>query len=181
MKKRVSVGIIGPQNVDRAATFLGLTSDKYRQTLETIGKILAKFDIDLVFLPDNGASTVCATSYKQHQGKTTFGVIPNDVFLSRDSSFNWNVCDDYILVPNWSSQPPELVKQITILLVLGLGAGTMIELGYAAIYPPSTVIIMKNLVSQELPKEVVIPGLHYLHSTNDLQEYLLSTAWVAKR
>ena len=73
---------------------------------------------------------------------------------------------------SWRNQPEKLNEETDCLLCLGYAEGVLIEIAYSKWFNPKPVYIVKELVSQELPKDsrrkVNIKYISY----NDLEKEL---------
>lgn len=164
----VKVGVIGPVAVSRTANILGLSLIEYEGFIKNVGRMLAEKETELVICPEKGAVTICAEGFKVSGGHFISGVLPRRLKSESSARLRLELCDNLILVPNWTYQPPRLVKESHILVVLGLGRGVMIEICWALLYPMKQIAIFEKLLSKPLHAELQAPNFLHLNDTEEL-------------
>lgn len=131
------LSLIGPGDIKfHYIDLLGLKKENLLNEFDEIGKILAEAKIDIVILPDKGASLEVARSYKKYNGKKLIACYPKS-----DKTFGIKhllpvinekyLFDDLIDTENWFKH--DLIKGLlgNAILCLGNSPGTSGELNYA--------------------------------------------------
>lgn len=142
------IGIIGPSNINKL-------HEKYedaKNILDCLIKIVKKYEI--VLTPDKGSvSEYFAQEYLKNNGKKVLEIIPLDDKEFGHSWLNLNL-GEKINCGSWRNQPEKLNEESDVLLCLGYSTGGLIEIAYSKWFKKKLVYIIKELISQKLPKEI---------------------------
>jgi len=135
------ISLIGPGDINfHFYQLLKINKDRLDLEINEISKVLAKLNIDLEILPDNGISLEISKKYKENNGGKLIGTYPKDdkTFgvkhldkIINEKINNKHLFDDFINTKNWYKH--DLIKGIlgNAILYLGSSPGTNGELNYA--------------------------------------------------
>lgn len=138
----MKIGIIAPSKLN----------EKNKKIILEVVKRLTNHEIYLV--PDKGSvSEFFAQNYLEQGGKKLFSVIPLD---DKEFGYEWvnTELGEKINCGTWRNQPEKLNEETEALVCLGYSAGGLIEMGYTKWFNKKPIYIIKELVSEELPKEI---------------------------
>lgn len=159
----MKIGIIGPSQ-----DTLGDVNENYQTILKEIAEILSRNSNELYITADKGSPI--ETLAKQITNNKIFVVLPEDDPLG----YEWvnSELGEKINCGSWRNQPGHTNDITDILLCIGYSAGVLIEIGYSKWPKPKKVLIIKELVTTELPEEMTSRlDLKYI-SYEDLEEEL---------
>ena len=151
MNIKMKIGIIGP------AKLSSLTDINKNSLiiLNEISKNVAKSGNEIVITPDKGSvSEFFAKGYLNQGGKKVYSVIPLD---DKEFGYGWinTEIGENINCSTWRNQPEKLNEETDILLCLGYAEGVLIEIAYSKWFKPKAVYVIKEFISQELPRESI--------------------------
>jgi hypothetical protein len=145
------IGIIGPTKLSS----LGEINKNLGNIIKQLSDIVAKSGNDIVVVPDKGSvSELFAKEYIKNGGKKVYSVIPLD---DKEFGYSWVNLDlgEKINCGTWRNQPEKLNEETDSLLCLGYAEGVLIEIAYSKWFKPKPVKIIKELISEKLPKASV--------------------------
>jgi len=172
----MNIGIIGPTDLKRTARIIGIPLQKYVEAIQRIGGLLASTH-NIVIIPDRGedglsTSVLVADIYRQHssRGRVT-GVVP-DEWRWGSLRLDLTLCDAIERCATWANAAMRIVELSDILIVLGISAGTMMEICWGK-WIKKPFVILDDYVS-EIPLEIG-EELRILHVSNlsELQSTIL--------
>jgi len=141
------IGIIGPSKIEYLE---GINPNAKKIIKEIIKKIL---NYEIAIVPDKGSvSEFFAKEYLKLGGKKVFNLAPFE-----DKEFGVDYVNteigEKLSCGTWRNQPEKLNEETDILLCVGYAVGVLTEIAYSKWFKPKPVYIIKELVSEELPKE----------------------------
>lgn len=145
------IGIIGPTKL---SSLEKINRDAVK-IIRGLSKTIAESGNEIVITPDKGSvAEFFANEYLNNGGKKIYSVIPMD---DKEFGYDWINLDlgDRINCGTWRNQPEKLNEETDMLLGLGYAEGVLIEIGYSKWFKPKPVKIIKEFISEELPKESV--------------------------
>lgn len=139
----MKVGVIGPSKLD----------DKNKEIiLDVIKKLI---DHELYLTPDKGSvSEFAGGEYLGIGGQNLFSVLPLD---DKEFGYDWVNLElgKQVNCGTWRNQPEKLNEETEVLVCLGYSVGGLIEMAYSKWFNKKPVYIIKELISEELPKDSV--------------------------
>jgi len=145
----MKLAIVGPSNLEA----LKFVNPDYRKIVANIAKIVAEQKFSVYLTPDfNSSSEFFAKEYLSAGGKNLFEVLPLDDKLG----YGWvnTTLGKHVNCGVWRNQPGKLNDETEAMLCLGYGAGVLAEIAYSKWPSSRPVLIIKELVSIKLPKEL---------------------------
>ena len=145
----MKIGIIGPSKLD----YVEKINSDAKKIISEISKILKGKEI--VVVPDKGSSPeFFAKEYIKNKGKKVYSIIPLD---DKEFGCSWLDLDlgENINCGTWRNQPEKLNEECDVLLCIGYATGVLIEMGYSKWFGKKKIFIIRELVSEELPKDAV--------------------------
>jgi hypothetical protein len=145
------IGIIGPTRLNS----LEEVNENAIKIIRGLSKLVAESGNEIVITPDNGSvSEFFAKEYVNYGGKKVYCIVPLD---DKEFGFSWlNLkLGENINCNIWRNQPEKLNEETDFLLCLGYAEGVLIEMAYSKWFKPKPVKIIKELVSEQLPKESI--------------------------
>ncbi len=144
------IGIISPSKI----SYVEEINPKSKEIIIEIAKQLAKEGHEIVVTPDKGSvSELFAQEYIKNKGKKVFSIIPLD---DEEFGISWinTEIGEKINCGTWRNQPEKLNEETEALVQLGYSVGGLAEICYTKWLKPKPVFIIKELITQELPKEL---------------------------
>ncbi|MBU2562672.1 MAG: hypothetical protein KKF68_03360 [Nanoarchaeota archaeon] len=147
----MKIGIIGPSKLK----FLEEVNPSAKEVLSFLAKKLAREKNKIVITPDKGSvSEYLAQIYLKNKGKKILEIIPEE-----DTEFGYNEwvnteLGEIINCGTWRNQPEKLNEETDVLLCVGYAVGVLAEIAYSKWFNPKPVYIIKELISESLPKEL---------------------------
>lgn len=147
----MKIGIIGSSKLSSLAD----VNKNALVIIKELTKVVADSGNEIVVIPDKGSvSEFFAKEYLNEGGKKVYSVIPLD-----DKEFG---CDNInkeigknINCSTWRNQPEKLNEETDMLLCLGYDEKTLIEIAYSKWFHPKAICVIKEFISQELPREAI--------------------------
>ena len=149
----MKIGIIGPTKIDEFCKLIGMKKNKYIKAIINISRLLKNHEIILT-TDKNSVAEIFAKEYKKAGGKKVVGIVPRDDKEFGYSWINLSVCDEIINCGTWRNQPEKLCEESNIILCLGFSPGSLIEIAYTKWFKVKKILILKELISKELPEEI---------------------------
>lgn len=136
----MKIGIIGPSKL------------REKELVSQVAKIVSKSEHEVVLTADKGSSSeYFANEYLNSGGKEVFSVIP---LKDREFGNSWvERIGKIIDCDSWRNQPEKLNEEYNMLISLGYSVGGVIEIGYSKWFGKHPVYIIKEFISERLPKE----------------------------
>ena len=175
------VSVLGAGDESKILRYTELTEKETKELIRKIGKILAKKNAELIILPSRGVPYSVAKYYKKYGGKKIIGLIP-----SKDKRYGIKHIEEYIGIEDekeelssWYELNGEIASKGDYCIVIGFSPGVMTEIcmlkyHYKYLGNDTKLIIFRNTISQQLPKEVEedLKNLTYVYSVEELIELL---------
>ena len=141
----MKIGLIGP-SVDT----LNKINKNYQKILSEIANILSNQKNSIYITADKNSPIETLT--RQIKNNEIFLVLPEDDPLGYD----WVNSDlgEKVNCGTWRNQPGKTNDETDILLCIGYSAGVLAEISYSKWPKPKPVLIIKELITTELPKEL---------------------------
>lgn len=177
---RLKVSIIGPSDPWYITGHTRLTRNAVINLTEQVGRLLAKHDIEIIFVPDTGVAHFVAKAYKKADGPKVIGIVPKDPepFGVRHLEPQMEVVDEVKELPDWYNITGKICREGDFVICMGTSPGTMAELSWMKFYwslfgADKRVIVFLNTLSNPIPSEVE-EGLWliYIDSVEQLEEIL---------
>lgn len=150
------IGISGPVNIAKFCKVLELDKKDYVNSIKDFSSYIAKTNNEIVIVPHEGSiSHIFAEEYKKNNGKKIISIIPK-----QDKEFgilflDLKLHDKIIDCKTWRNVPEEFNIASDILIVFGLGAGSMVEIAQSKWFKVNKVYIIDDFISKKLPDEVI--------------------------
>ncbi len=158
----MKIAVIGP-DVKKVCEILNIEEPDYYSKVREVAEYLAKTEHEIVITPNKKSSVeFFAEAYSEEDGKKIIGVIPKDDTEFGTLMLNKHICDETINCKTWRNAPETLLENSNIVLVLGFGPGTLVELCYTKWFKVDNVFVIKDLITQKLPEELNELGIEYI-------------------
>lgn len=147
----MKIGIIGPTNLN-SLTDLNKNS---LMIIKELSRIVAESGNEIVVTPDKGSvSEFFAKQYLEQGGRNIYSIVPLD---DKEFGYSWVNTEiaKNINCSTWRNQPEKLNEETDMLLCLGYAEGVLIEIAYSKWFKPKPVYVIKEFISQELPRESI--------------------------
>lgn len=144
-------GIIGPAKLNSLTD----VNKNSMMILKELAKVIAESKNEIVITPDKGSvSEFFAKEYLNQGGRKIYSVIPLD---DKEFGYGWvnTEIGENINCSTWRNQPEKLNEESDALLCLGFSEGVLIEIAYSKLFHPKSVLVIKEFISQELPREAI--------------------------
>ena len=178
----MKVSIIGAGDISKIHRYSKMSEENVKKLIDDVGKFLAEKGVEVVIVPARGIPYEIAKIYKKNNGKKVIGAVPKE-----DKRYGvmhikeyLDIMDEEINVGNWYDLNGEIAAMGDLCICIGMSGGAMCDLcmlkyHYKYLNGKTKLIIFKNTLSQELPKEIVedLKGnLKYIESIQELEEEL---------
>ena len=143
------IGIIGPNRIQH----LNAEQLKERKNeLSMLAKTVADSGFDILLTPDkNSLLEFFGQEYLKNDGKKIYEIVPlNDDY---EQYLNTEL-GEVISCDKWPNQPARFNEECDIMICTGLSGMTLAEIGFSGYYKPKAIYIIKEFISQELPREI---------------------------
>ena len=167
MIRRVVTGI-GPSRLRSAAVDLGISTDAYGEQIRSVARTLARWRVTLAVNGDSESTCVLATAFLEASENPVRWFVQRAV-----GSCAANARFETVIVSP-KDIPVSLVGPADVVLCIGFGTGTALEVCLAKFESRAQVFVLRELVSSPLPKECAFDRLSYVR-TNDLDAALSSS------
>ncbi len=142
-------GIIGPNQCPQ------LNKEelkKRKDNLKKVAQIFAKTNIEILLTPDkNSLLELLGKEYLKNGGKKIFEIVP----LDDDYEDHLNTeLGEVISCEKWPNQPSKYNEECDLMFCVGYGGMVIAEIGFSRYYNPKRIYIIKEFISQKLPKEI---------------------------
>ena len=147
----MKIGIIGPTNLN-SLTDLNKNS---LMIIKELSRIVAESGNEIVVTPDKGSvSEFFAKQYLEQGGRNIYSIVPLD---DKEFGYGWvnTEIGKNINCSTWRNQPEKLNEETDMLLCLGYAEGVLIEIAYSKWFKPKPVYVIKEFISQKLPRESI--------------------------
>ncbi len=144
-------GIIGPAKLNSLTD----VNKNSMMILKELAKVIAESKNEIVITPDKGSvSEFFAKEYLNQGGRKIYSVIPLD---DKEFGYGWvnTEIGENINCSTWRNQPEKLNEESDALLCLGFSESVLIEISYSKWFHPKAVYVIKEFISQELPREAI--------------------------
>ena len=159
------IAVVGPSKIDNCADMLGTPANRLIEVAFETGKTLGKSGCEMVAVPYQGIGYHAAKGYKEAHGKCLCGILP--VGISSEIQ-----CTEIIEAENWIRQPEYLVSRANVMVVIGLSAGTLIEICLTKRYRNYLVLIFRDFVTHipiEIQNEI---NMKYISNIEDMENII---------
>lgn len=147
----MKIGIIGPTKLSSLTD----VNKNSMMIIKELVKVVAESGNEIVVTPDKGSvSEFFAKEYLENGGRKVYSVIPLD---DKEFGYEWvnTEIGKNINCSTWRNQPEKLNEESDALLCLGFSEGVLIEIAYSKWFHPKAVFVIKEFISQELPREAI--------------------------
>lgn len=166
MTIRVVTGI-GPTSVDSTAAHLGISAELYVERIRSVARTLALWRVTLAVNGDSESTCVLAQAFLEASENPVRWYLQQAIESPAVTARSETV----VLPPN--DIPATLVRAADVVLCIGLGTGTALEVCLAKFESSAQVFVLTELVSSRLPKECSFERLSYI-SVSELDTALAS-------
>ncbi|MFZ5391882.1 MAG: hypothetical protein ACOZAR_01675 [Patescibacteria group bacterium] len=143
------IGIIGPNQCPQ------LKKEELeirKNNLKKVAKIFAKTNFEILLTPDkNSLLELLGKEYLKNKGEKIFEIVPLDDDF--DKHLNTEL-GEIISCKKWPNQPSKFNEECDMMFCVGYGGMVMAEIGFSGYYNPKKIYIIREFISQELPKEI---------------------------
>lgn len=176
----MKVSVLGSGDISRICRYTKMTEEDVNDLLEGTEKLLAKYNVELVIIPDRGVPYIVAQSYKKHGGSKVIGLVPpeEDKFGIEHIKPQLHILDEKLEVPSWYYADGEIAAAGYIVLCIGLSDGVIRDLtalGYHRKYfgSKTKLVIFENTISSRLHPEVEETlDVKYINKIDELEDIL---------
>lgn len=179
------VGVIGPTDLKKLSFLLGKPLEFLVDRASQVGKILAENRCELLVNAEDGSLLFeVAKAYKEHGGKKLAILIPRrgNPWPLAQTSAHRAIADEIVEVADWFRANHAVVSRPSIVVCMGLSAGTLSELAYIKWDNQfqrgnlqKLVIIRELMREQKLLPEIAIniaPLVEYIDGVQELDQVL---------
>jgi len=166
MTPRVVTGI-GPTSLQSASVNLDISTDRYVAQIRSVARTLARWPVTLAVNGDSESTCLLGRAFLD-AGENPVRWYVQEAAEPRAASARSTT----VVVPS-KDIPTSLLRAADVVLCIGFGTGTALEVCLAKFESCAQVFVVRELVSSRLPKECAFDRLSYV-SINDLDAALSS-------
>jgi len=145
----MKIGIIGP-NVLKGDYKNKI--DERKILLSELAKIISKFDEEIVLTPDFGSLLeFFGNKYEEFGGKKIWIVAPMKDNAEKYLNLKLGKIIDCEM---WYRQPSKFSEETDLFICVGYSAGVLSEIGASQYFNPKKILIIREFVESELPREI---------------------------
>ncbi len=142
------IGIIGPNDIK----YLKDVNKNAESILFDFAKILADSGHKILLTPEKkSALESLGKNYLKFKGKGIIEIVPLDDEYKDHLSVDLG---EIISCSKWENQPTAFNKNCELIVCIGYGAMVLTEMGCSRYYNPKKIYVIKELVTEEMPREV---------------------------
>lgn len=161
----ITIAIVGPSNISSNSAFLSKDDLYFIELANDVGALLAQKGFPIITVPYKGVGYFAAKKYIESKGEKLIGVMPKG--MNSDISVK-----ELVTVENWISQPEALVSRANVMIVIGLSAGTMMEICLTKRFKKYPILIFEKYLTS-IPKEIENElNITYINNIDDIEETL---------
>ena len=172
MTRRVVTGI-GPTSLQSAAVHLGISAESYGKQIRSVARTLARWRVTLAVSGDSESTCVLARAFLEEGENPVCWYIVEEAPDCAASARSTTMA----LQPK--DIPASLLRAADVVLCIGMGTGTALEICLAKFESTAQVLVLKELISSRLPNECTFDRLSYV-SINGLGAALSSVLGPAR-
>lgn len=160
MGRRVGgrVGVIGPTNLPRIAGASGIPVARYRRCAQAVGRLLARWDLELVVVPDRGVAVLALEAYRAAGGRKVIGLVASGGDSESGATENClaraHLCDQVVSGLTWHEQHAAICRVSDLMVGVGLSYGTLAEIAWTKWVHGPQVLLLRSTVTG-LPAEIL--------------------------
>lgn len=158
---------IGPTSLRSAAVALGISADSYGEHIRLVARTLARWHVTLAVNGDSETTNILASAFLESSENSVLW------YVQRRTKFLAPSVRSKIIVVPANGIPASLVRDADVVVCIGFGTGTALEVCLAKFESRAQVLVLRELVSNRLPKECSFDRLSYI-SINRLSAALAS-------
>ena len=141
------IGIIGPNKL-----FEGSLEER-KALISKVAKVVASSGNEIILTPDkNSLLEYFGKLYLENKGRKLLLIIPTDD-NNHKNCLNTEL-GEVISCHDWDKQADEFNRQSDLFICLGYSWGAMKEIACAQYFNKKKIYILKECISEELPKEL---------------------------
>ncbi|MBT3406103.1 hypothetical protein HN419_02945 [Candidatus Woesearchaeota archaeon] len=145
----MKIAISAPVNVGKRVEVLGISESEFYSNVDKV--ISALSGKEIVIVPHKGSLSEYVAC--KHTGKV-IGVVPkNDTEFGIDF-LNSSVCTEVLDCGTWRNQIEAMLDVSDVLVVMGLGCGSMAELCFTKWFKVKKIFVVDEFISSKIPKEI---------------------------
>lgn len=180
-----TVGIIGPTDLGKLSFLLAKPREFLLEKAAQVGKLLAENNCELLVNAEDGSLLFwVAKAYKEHGGKKLIILTPRrgSPWPIAETSAHRAIADEVVEVADWFRANHAVVSRPSLVVCMGLSAGTFSELAYIKWDDQfhrgnlkKLVVIQELIREKELPPELAIniaPLVEYINVVEELDQVL---------
>jgi len=169
----MKAGVIAPSKISYIVQATKRSESEVESLLKRITKIIAENNLEIVITPDKKSPLeFVGKEYLKLKGKKLYEVLPlDDTELGYKEWVNTDL-GEAINCGTWRNQPEKTNDVTDLLICVGYGVGSFIEMGYSKWFRPKPIYIINELVSGKLPMEFEKSLKIKYISVNDLDKEL---------
>lgn len=179
-----AVGVIGPTDLGKLCFLLEKPLEFVLERAALIGRILAENDCEVLVNADGGMLAAVAKSYKDHDGRKLVVLVPRRAGpWPIDHTVPYTeIADEVMQLADWFRTNRAVVSLPTLVVCVGLSAGTFSELSYIKWDDQhqkgnleKLVVIQELVRGGVIPPELAIniaPMLEYVNVAEELDQIL---------
>jgi hypothetical protein len=150
-----------------AAVDLGISADSYGEQIRSVARTLARWRVTLAVNGDSESTCVLGRAFLEASEN------PVHWYVQRATKSCAATARSKTMVVPANGIPVSLVRAADVVLCIGFGTGTALEVCLAKFESRAQVLVLRELVSSRLPKECAFDRLSYV-SINGLGAALSS-------
>jgi hypothetical protein len=154
------VSVIGPTSVQSTAAVLGISADAYKRQIRLVARTLARWRVTLAVNGDSETSFVLAHAFLRASDN------PVRWYVQRATDPWASGPRSTAVVVSPKDIPASLVRIADVVLCIGFGTGTALEVCLAKFESSARVLVLSELVSDRLPRECGFNRLFYISATS---------------
>jgi predicted Rossmann-fold nucleotide-binding protein len=164
-ERRNVVAVVGPSDTKSCAAIIECEEEGILVLAEEAGRYVAAQGLGMVAVPYKGVGKYASKGYTQSGGRELCRVLPRGV----DSEI---AAHETVSVESWREQPEALVSRADVMVVVGISAGTLIEMCITKRYGKYPIWVFQRTFSC-IPREVEQDlNIKYLESLLELEKML---------
>ena len=172
----MKIALIGPTNIDLISSVSGIEKEKIINSARLLGNLIAKYNHEIVVVPDRGVAVEGLISYKEANGVKAIAITPINKTEEQQQTVKCNenihYCDEIHDQLDWTEQHSKICELSDLMVCCAISCGTISEMAWTKwVGKPKTYVCRDTITS--LPPELLAEALiDFVDTATDFENIL---------
>lgn len=176
----MKIALIGPTNIDLMSSVSGIQKDIYLNSAKILGELIAKYNHEIVLVPDRGVAVEGLKAYKNAKGHNVIAIVPNDKgteYQQKTLKINDHLKDCHEIVSNitWCEQHSTICELSDIMVCCGISCGTISEIAWTKWVEKPITYVCRDTVTGIPPEMLAEAHVEFISTAYNFEDILKKT------